>query len=239
MVWINLLISSSHHLFENIHLFHAQQRLDICPYIKSIHISLNTVHSGYKPSNSISSLTHPPPSLLALTPTIHPCQLNTCTLYRPTPNNYTVTLQMLTTSQSATPHHLSHTRNMSNTVQIVTLLTILPTHPSHHHLLCPFKTMQIFSLHRSCFSRICQHTLVDTSSVYLSIYNAPQAVSMGDNSLNSAQAPFHSSSNCLLHTNYCNAILYCRNYAFILEFFRTNNFNTVFFINAVFWLLFS
>ena len=42
------------------------------------------------------------------------------------------------------------------------------THPSQHHALLLLQAMQILSLHRPCFSSICQHTL-DTSSVYLSL----------------------------------------------------------------------
>ena len=44
-------------------------------------------------------------------------------------------------------------------LQIHTALSILQrhsTHPSHHHPIHPLQAMQILSLHRPCFSPICQ-----------------------------------------------------------------------------------
>ena len=47
-------------ILKNIHFFHAQIEFDVCPYMKSLqaHISLNTAHSGCKPSSFMSSFTH-------------------------------------------------------------------------------------------------------------------------------------------------------------------------------------
>ena len=61
---------------------------------------------------------------------------------------------------SRCPNHfnlpcLTTSATLSKSVQIHTALSILQrhsTHPSHHHPLCPLQTMQIFSLHRPCFS---------------------------------------------------------------------------------------
>ena len=47
-----------HHLFLKRLSFHAQLGLDVPPEMKPLHISLNTAHSGCKPSASISSFTH-------------------------------------------------------------------------------------------------------------------------------------------------------------------------------------
>ena len=57
--------SSSSFNFKNIYFFHAQLELDIFPDMRPLHISLNTTHTGCKPSSSISSFTH---SLLVFLP---------------------------------------------------------------------------------------------------------------------------------------------------------------------------
>ena len=44
--------------FENVCFFHAQLRLDVCLDMRPLHISLNTAHSGCKPSTSMYSSTH-------------------------------------------------------------------------------------------------------------------------------------------------------------------------------------
>ena len=44
--------------FENVHFFHSQLWLDICLNMKSLLISLNTAHSGCKPSIFMTSFTH-------------------------------------------------------------------------------------------------------------------------------------------------------------------------------------
>ena len=36
-----------HHLFWKRHFFHAKLGLDVCPYMKSLNISLKTAHSGF------------------------------------------------------------------------------------------------------------------------------------------------------------------------------------------------
>ena len=104
------------------------------------------------------------PSLPAPAHTLHPCHLHTST-----------GTQSSTFLCSRCPNHLNlpclttlATPSIPERLQIFTLLSILQrhsTHPSHHHILCPLQTTQIFSLHCPCFSPICQHTL-DTSSVY-------------------------------------------------------------------------
>ena len=116
---------------------------------------------------------HPPyisPSLPIPPSTFHPCQFHISTGQHPI--IHTLTLQMSKPPQSAMPHHICHTQYTQKTVQIHTMFSILQrhsAHPSHHHLLCPLQTTQIFFLHRPGFCPICQCTL-DTSPVYLSLY---------------------------------------------------------------------
>ena len=44
--------------FKNVYFFHAQLGSDVFPYMRLLHISLNTTNSECKPSSSISSFTH-------------------------------------------------------------------------------------------------------------------------------------------------------------------------------------
>ena len=44
--------------FENVNFFHAQLGLDDCPEMKPLQISVNTAHSGCKPTSSMPSFTH-------------------------------------------------------------------------------------------------------------------------------------------------------------------------------------
>ena len=139
--------------------------------MRSLHISLNTTHSGCKPSSSISSLTHSlqvfPPLPAHLTPattTFLQADTQSSPLLRSTCPNHA--------PQSTTPHHLSDTLNSQKTVKIHTALFILQrhlTHPSHHHPFRSLQTLQICYLHRPGFSPICQYTL-DTSLVYVSFH---------------------------------------------------------------------
>ena len=138
-------------------------------HMKSLHISLNTAHSGCNPSTSMSSFTHSlqvflflPLHLTPATSTFLQADTQSSTLVRFRCPNH-LNLPCLTTSA---------TLYTQKTVQIHTALSILQRHsarPSHHHPFHPLQTTQIFSLHCPCFSPICQHTL-DTSSVYLSFY---------------------------------------------------------------------
>ena len=144
--------------------------------MKSLHISLNTAHSGCKPRTSMSLSTHSLCHSMSLSthslpkspippPTSHPCHLHISTGWHQI--IHTPMFQMPKPPQSATPHHIRHTLYTQKTVQIHTSLPILQRHsihPSHHHPIRPLQTMQIFSLHHPCFSPICQHNL-DTSSV--------------------------------------------------------------------------
>ena len=154
--------------FENIHFFHAHLGLDVCPQMKPLHISLNTAHSGCKPSSFMSSFTV---TLFLPLPTHLSLQISTGRH----PIIPTFTLQMLKPSQSAMPHHLSYTLNTKKTVQNLTVLTTLSvlqrhsTYPSHHHTLCYLQAMQIPSLYCPCPIPVRQHTL-GTSSIHLSYY---------------------------------------------------------------------
>ena len=54
---LNLIISIIIY-FQNAHFFPTQLGLDVCPYTRPLHISLNPAHLGCKPSPSVSSFTH-------------------------------------------------------------------------------------------------------------------------------------------------------------------------------------
>ena len=131
----------------------------------SLHTSLNIAHSGGKLSIFMSSFTH----------------------------SFQVFLFLPLNLTPATSKFLQADTQSFPLLRYNLCCTFYPfyhsTHPSHHHPLRPLETLQIFSLHRPCFSPICQHTL-DTSLVYLSLYAVwcPWAVGIGDNFLNLAQA---------------------------------------------------
>ena len=124
--------------------------------MKPLHISLNTAHSGCKPSSSMSSFTHSLHVFLPLP-----------LLFSPTTSTF---LQADTQSSPllrfTCPNHLNlpclHTSATLLTPkrQELTSLPILQrhtTHPPHHHTLCSLQVMQILSLHCPRLSPICQH----------------------------------------------------------------------------------
>ena len=68
--------------------------------------------------------------------------------------------------QSATPRtHSRHAvpKRLYKSKLCFLSLSFSDTPPSHHHLLRPLQTMQIFSLHRSCFSPICMICMIFAS----------------------------------------------------------------------------
>ena len=170
-------ISSSFILKTSIFPHSARVRLipEHCPFrmqTKRLHIILHTF---------IPSL---PPS----TRTPHPCHHHISTGRHSI--ILTLTFLMPKPPQSTPPHHRINTLDTQKTVQIHTVFPILQrhsAHSSHHHPFCPLQTLQIRFLHRPGLSPICQYTL-DTSPVYPSLYDAPLAIRIGDNSLNFAQA---------------------------------------------------
>ena len=128
---------------------------------KSIHTYWNTVVTGGRPSNSMSSHILYKSSCTYISPPPPPY------FCKPTPNSHIQSLDAQTI-QSAKLLHISHTLNTQITVQILTAISVPrhSTHPSHHHMLRPLQNMQMFCLHCPGFSPICQHTPY-TSSVNL------------------------------------------------------------------------
>ena len=82
--------------------------------------------------------------------------------------------QSSTLLRSRCPNHLNLPRLTTSATQLMPrrlhksslrfLSSRTPTHPSHHHTLCPFQTSQVISLHCPRFSSIYQDTL-DTSTI--------------------------------------------------------------------------
>ena len=91
-----------------IYFIHAQLGSDVCPDMKPLHISLNTAHSGCKPSTSMSSFTHSLQVLLPLPLLFSPT--TSTFLQANTQSSFIsiLTFQMPKPSQSTMPHHLSH-----------------------------------------------------------------------------------------------------------------------------------
>ena len=120
------------------------------------------------------------------------------------PTISTLTLHMPKPPQSTALHHLSHILNHQKTVQNHTALYILQRHlihPSHHHPLRSFQTLQICFLHRPGFSPYV-NTLW-TQALYIfpfMCYDAPQAVRRGqEQELNPSKS--YSGSCRLLHAS--------------------------------------
>ena len=96
--------------FEIVHFFHAQLGLDVLPrYEVSLHIPEHSPEHSANRAVSYHTHTHTP-SLHA--PTCLPYHLHISTGRHPT-----LTFQMPKPSQSATPHHLSHTLNTQKTTK--------------------------------------------------------------------------------------------------------------------------
>ena len=91
-----------HHLYLKRPFLHAQLGLDVPPKMKPLHISLNTAHSGCKPSTFISSFTHSYQAFLLLPAHLTPPPPH---FYRST-HNYPLTFHMPKPPQSTLPHHL-------------------------------------------------------------------------------------------------------------------------------------
>ena len=137
--------------------FHVQLELDVYPDMRPLLTSLNTAHSGCKPSSSMSSVIFYTfsPCLSAPAYTSHPCHHHISTGRHPIISTHT--FHMLKPPKSTMPHHLSHAVNTQKTVQDLSSLPILQrhtTHPSHHHTLCSLQALQILSLHCPCLSTI-------------------------------------------------------------------------------------
>ena len=100
----DVIINSSyhHHIFWIVHFLHAKLGLDVCSYVKSLHISMNINHSGCKLALSChhshilskSSCTYAPPPFFRPNPFIH-----TRTLQMPKLNH--LNLPRLTTSATS------------------------------------------------------------------------------------------------------------------------------------------
>ena len=125
-----------HHLFLKRPSFHAQLGSDVPPEMKPLHISLNTAHSGCKPSAFISSFKHSY-QVFSLYPHISP--LPPPHFYRPTPNHshcYVPHAQTISIYLTPPPHRRSvHPENCTDP-QFHTSFPILlrhSAHPSHHH----------------------------------------------------------------------------------------------------------
>ena len=113
--------------------------------MKSLHISLNTAHSGY----------------------IYPCHLHISTGRHPIV--HTLTLQMPKPPYFVMPCHTLYTQKTVKSTLHFSILQRHLSHFAHPSSLRSLQTMQIFSLHRPRFSPIRQHTL-DTSSVYIFLF---------------------------------------------------------------------
>ena len=153
--------------------------------MRSLHISLNTTHSGCKPSSSISSLTH---SLQVFLPL--PAHLTPAT---------TTFLQADTQSspllRSTCPNHL----NLPRLTTSATLWTLKRLYKSTLRFLSFSDTPHIhLTIIRSVLSRLCRFAIfiaqvsvpyvntLWTQALYIfpfMWYDAPRAVRIGDNSL--------------------------------------------------------
>ena len=128
--------------------------------MKSLHTSLNTAHSGFKPS--FSPLPLPP-------------------FYRPIPNHphsYAPDAQA-TSICHVSPHlpHSVHPEDCTNPYCASYPPATPCTSISHHHPFHPLQTLHICFLHRP-----------GLYIFPFMQYDAPRAVRVGDNSLNLAQA---------------------------------------------------
>ena len=158
--------------------------------MRSLHISLNTTHSGCKPSSSISSLTH---SLQVFLPLPHISPLPPPHFYKPTPNHlhsYAPHVQTTSISPASPPQpHSEPSKDCTNPHCAFLSFSDTP----HIHL----------TIIRSVLSRLCRFAIfiaqvsvpyvrtLWTQALYIfpfMWYDAPRAVRIGDNSLNLAQA---------------------------------------------------
>ena len=135
-----------HHLFLKRPILPRLASVKLLPDMKPLHLSLNTAHSGCKPSTFISSPSHIHTKSSSLYPHISPRHHHTSTGWHPIIP--TLTFHMPKPPQSILPHHLSHALYTQKTVQIHTAFPILQrhsAHPSHHH---PFHPLQQGRCHR-------------------------------------------------------------------------------------------
>ena len=119
--------------------------------MKSLQISLNTAHSGCKPSSFMSSFTH---SFHYLPRTLLPYHLHISTDGHPIIP--TLMFQMTKPSQFAMPHHLSHTLWIPKRLQNLTLLPILQRHPHIHLTIIHFSLKKDKSWFANIVELICQ-----------------------------------------------------------------------------------
>ena len=139
----------------------------------SLHISLNTAHSGCKPSTSMSSSTHShqvflfqPLHLTPATSTFLQADTQSSTLLRSRcPNHLNLPRLTTSTTLSICPRclYLKTKRALNSLLLLLLLLLLYPkdctishcafcnlqrysTHPSHYHSLHPLQAMQIISL---------------------------------------------------------------------------------------------
>ena len=152
--------------FDKRPLFLAKLGLDVCPKYKSLYISQKIAHLGCKPSSFMSFLTH----------CSHVFLLKPRPIVPSTTNLLQADTQSGTLLSSRCVNHLNLPRLTTSATQLIprrmhkSSLTFSvfqghPTHPSHHHTLCPFQTSQIISLHCPCFS------FVSVSSLSKVIYS--------------------------------------------------------------------
>ena len=146
ILWLSFIIVI---YFQNVHFFHAQLGLNVCPDMKTLHISLNTAHSGCKPSSSISSFTHClqvflPLPLLFFPTTSTFLQANTQSSPLLVPNAQTISLYHASPPQPRSEHPKDCTRP--------------------HFTSCPSETFHSPHIHlaiiRSALSRLCRFSSV-------------------------------------------------------------------------------
>ena len=126
----------------NFHFSHAQLGLGVFPRYKSLHISLNTAHSWYTLSLSVSSFTHYSKSS-CLFP--HISHLPTTHFHRPTPSHLHDYVSHAKIFQSTTPHYTSATLWTPNRLFKTSILFLSFSNTSHILL-----TIIRFALFRPC-----------------------------------------------------------------------------------------
>ena len=129
--------------------------------MRPLHISLNTAHSGCKPSSFMSSFTHSPslPASAHTSPSGH-FHISTTSNH---PHSYIPDARTILICHVSPPQPHSIPKRLYKTS-----LCFSCKNTPHINLTIIRSVMQIPNLHCPCLSQ-CQHTL-NTSSVYLSFY---------------------------------------------------------------------
>ena len=140
--------------------------LDVFPDMKPLHISLNTAHSGSKPSSIISSFTH------SLQVFLLPVHLTPAPTRLPPNHLHSYMFHMPKPPQSSTPRHFSHALNTQKTVEDLASLLIFQRHTTHpsHHMLCSIRLCRFLAFTAYMSQSTYVNTLWDTGTKHLSVH---------------------------------------------------------------------